>query len=209
MKAYALRNKIIGRRGTSNAAWEAFKAFAMDAKNGLPSSGRKLLKSAKGDKDGDKTRERFHHLLLDSLKKDRETEVKEDLAAAALQREQAANDSDKDLGHLIAPKAVIVQVVIVDPDDTTNVMPNGGYYWATAKVRQFVALKKIIVAKVLNGISNRIPERRYIRAMYGALTKPPADGTDPEDIERITSDDDLSNFIMLAKRVYAPVIIQA
>jgi len=70
MKAYALVNKITGRRGTSNAAWEAFKPFAMDSKNGLPSSGRKLLKSAKGDKDGKKARERFHHLLLDSLKKD-------------------------------------------------------------------------------------------------------------------------------------------
>jgi len=63
-------NKITGRRGTSNAAWEAFKAFAMDSKNGLPSSGRKLLKPAKGNKDSDKAYERVHHLLLDSLKKD-------------------------------------------------------------------------------------------------------------------------------------------
>jgi len=59
----------------------------MDAKNRLPSSGRKLLKSAKGDKEGDKARKHFHYLLLHSLKKDRETEVKEGLAAAALQRE--------------------------------------------------------------------------------------------------------------------------
>jgi len=176
---------------------------------GFPRRRRKLLKSAKSDKDGDKACERFHHLLLDSLKKDQEIEVKESLAAAALQREQAANDSDKDLGRPIAPKAVIVWVIIVDPDDATNVMPDGGYYWATAKVRQFVALKKIIVAEVLNSISNRIPEGRYICAMYGALTKPPADGTDPEDIERNTSDDDLSNFIMLAKQVYAPIMIQA
>jgi len=42
----------------------------MDFKNALPSSGRKLLKSAKGDKVGEKAREGFHHLLLDSLKKD-------------------------------------------------------------------------------------------------------------------------------------------
>jgi len=71
LKAYALMNKITGRHGTSNAAWEAFKAFGIDSKNGLPSSGRKLLKSAKGNKDGNKARERFHHLLLDTLKKDR------------------------------------------------------------------------------------------------------------------------------------------
>jgi len=85
LKVHALMNKITGRRGTSNTAWEAFKAFAMDSKNELPSSGRKLLKSAKGDKDGDKAHERCHHLLLDSLKKDRETEVKEGLADTALQ----------------------------------------------------------------------------------------------------------------------------
>jgi len=209
MKTYALMNKITGRRGTSNAAWEAFKAFAKDYKNGLPSSGRKLLKFAKGDKDGEKAHERFHHLLLDSLKKDRETKVKEGLAAAALQREQTANDSDKDLGRPITPKGVIVRVIIIDPDNPTDVTNDGGYYWATAKVRQFVALKKIIVAEVMNSISNRIPEGRYIRAMYGALTKPPADDTEPEDIERITSDDDLTNFVMLAKGVYAPVMIQA
>jgi len=143
------------------------------------------------------------------LKKDRETEVKEGLAAAALQREQAANDSDKDLGRPIATKAVIVRVVVIDPDNATDVTKDGGYCWATAKVRQFVALKKITLAEVLNGISTRIPEGRHIRAIYGALTKPPAHGTDPEDIERITSDDDLTNFVMLAKRVYAPIMIQA
>ena len=88
-------------------------------------------------------------------------------------------------------------------------MKDGGYCWPTAKGRQFVALKKMAVAEVLNGISTRIPERKHIRTMYGALTKPPADSTDPEEIDRIMSDDDLSNFIMLAKRVYAPIMIQA
>jgi len=88
-------------------------------------------------------------------------------------------------------------------------MKDGGYYWAIAKVRQLVALKKRTVPEDLNGISTRIPEGRHICAMYGALTKPPADGTDSEDIERITSDNDLSNFIMLAKQVYTPIMIQA
>ena len=113
------------------------------------------------------------------------------------------------MGRPIAHKAVIVRVVIVDPDNPTDVTNDGGYYWATAKVRQFVALKKIIVAKVMYDISNRIPEERYIRAMYRALTKPPADSTEPEEIERITSDDDLTNLVMLARGLYAPVMIQA
>jgi len=97
----------------------------------------------------------------------------------------------------------------MNPDNPTEVTNDGGYYWATAKLRQFVALKKIIVAEVLNGISTRIPEGRQIRDMYRALTKPPADGTNPEDIERITSDDYLSNFVMLAKQVYTAIMIQA
>jgi len=61
----------------------------------------------------------------------------------------------------------------------------------------------------MTGISNRIPEGRYICAMYRALTKPSADGTEPDDIERIISDNDLTNFVILAKWVYAPVMIQA
>jgi len=111
------------------------------------------------------------------------------------------------LGCPITTKAVIVWVIIIDPDNATDVMKNGDYDWAMAKVRQFVALKKIIVAEVLNNISTRIPERRHIRARYRALTKPPANGTDPEDIERIKSNDDLSNFIMLAQRVQAPIVM--
>jgi len=42
----------------------------MDAKNGHPSSRHKLLKSVKSDKQGEKAREHFYYLWLDSLKKD-------------------------------------------------------------------------------------------------------------------------------------------
>jgi len=82
MKANALANSITSRRGTSTAAWQAFRDHAMDLKNRLLASGRVLLQSDKGDKDGDKARDRFYYLLLDSLKKDRETETKEGLASA-------------------------------------------------------------------------------------------------------------------------------
>jgi len=103
---------------------------------------------------------------------------------------------------------VIVQVMIIDPDNPTNIMNDNVYYWAIAKVRQFVALKKTRVAEIMNSISNRILEGRYISAMYKALTEPPADSTEPEDIERLISGDDLTNFVMLAKGVYTQVIIQ-
>jgi len=72
MKAYALADGITGRRGTSTAAWQAFRDYTWDPKNGLPASGWALLQSDKGDKDGDKARDRFHYLLLDNQKKDRE-----------------------------------------------------------------------------------------------------------------------------------------
>ena len=52
----------------------------MQAKNGLPVSRRALFRTAVGDKEGDNTRDRFRNVLLDSLKKDRETGVKEGLA---------------------------------------------------------------------------------------------------------------------------------
>ena len=76
---------------------------------------------------------------------------------------------------------VIIHIVIIDSDNIIDVVNDSRYYWATAKVRQFVALKKIIMTEVLNNISTRILEGRYIHAIYMALTKPSADSTNLED----------------------------
>ena len=76
-------NNITGRRGTSDTTWEVFRQYGMDAKNGLPASGRQLLNAAVGDRDGNKAREQYNHLILDSLKKDRETDTKGGLKTAA------------------------------------------------------------------------------------------------------------------------------
>jgi len=116
LKAYALMNNITGRRGTSNAAWDAFKTFAIQPKSGLPVSGRTLLNTPIGDKEGNKATDRFHHLLLDSLKKDRETGVKEDLASAGRQRENAANNSYGNEERPIILPSVLVRVAIVNPN---------------------------------------------------------------------------------------------
>jgi len=56
----------------------------MQPKNGLVASGRTLLNTAVGDKQGNKARDRFYHLLLDSLKKDYKAGVKQGLASAAI-----------------------------------------------------------------------------------------------------------------------------
>jgi len=62
--------------------------------------------------------------------------VKEGLAAAALQREHTANDSDKEgRSQAIVTKSVIVRVVIIDPDNAMDIANDRGYCWATAKVR--------------------------------------------------------------------------
>ena len=116
MKPYALANSITGRRGTSTATWQAFRDHAMDPKNGLPASGRALLQSDKEDKDGDKARDRFHYLLLDSPKKDRETETKEGLVSANQKQDQAAYDFDRYGPGPIESPALVVRVVIIDPE---------------------------------------------------------------------------------------------
>ena len=54
-----------------------------------------MLSLPERDEDGDKARKQFHYLLLDSLKKDQETLIKEGLASAAQKPKRAANDSDK------------------------------------------------------------------------------------------------------------------
>ena len=70
-----------------------------------------------------------------------------------------------------------VRVVLVDPDKGTDLQDNTGQFkWATASTKQIVVLKGITVAAVINSIGGRIPDGRHVRAVYGAVAKPPADG---------------------------------
>ena len=96
MKAYILRKGIKGRQGTSNAAWEAYLEFAQEAKNGPHASGENMSTLPRRDSNGEKARERFHYMLLDSLKQDRETDTKFGLVATARKRKLAANDSGEE-----------------------------------------------------------------------------------------------------------------
>jgi len=207
LKAYALMNNITGRRATSNATWNTFKTFAMQANYGLPASGRTLLNTPVGDKEGDKAGNRFHHLLLDSLKKDHVTGVKEGLASAARQRENATNDSDRNEEHPIILPSVLVRVAIVDPNIVGDTNSAGEYVWATASSKQFVAWKKVAIVEVIKGIQDRIPAGKHVRAIYGAISKPNADGSQPEDITRIISDEDLTNFLTAANGVYRRIML--
>ena len=47
-----------------------------------------------------------------------------------------------------------------------------------------------------------------MRAVYGAVAKPPADGDEPDDTEGITFDEDLRNFLEVTWGVYKPITFQ-
>jgi len=182
LKVYVLMNNITGRWGTSNMAWDAFKTFTMQPKSGLPASGRTLLNTPVGGKEGNKARDRFHHLLLDSLKKDHETGVKEGLASAARQGENAANDLDGNEERPIILPSVLLRVAIINPNGAVDTNTAGEYIWATARRKQFVALKNVAIVQVIKGIKDHIPAGKHVRAIYGAITKPNADGSDPDNL---------------------------
>jgi len=201
-------NNITGRWGTSNATWNAFKTFAMQANHGLPASGRMLLNTPVGDKEGDKARDQFHYVLLDSRKKDRETGVKEGLASAARQRENATNDSDGNEERPIILPSVLVRVAIVDPNVAGDTNAAGEYVWATASRKQFVALKNVAIVEVIKDIKDWIPAGKHVWAIYVAISKPNADGSQPEDITRIISDEDLTNFLTAVNGVCRPIMLQ-
>ena len=68
-----------------------------------------------------------------------------------------------------------------------------------------MALKGTTVVAVINSIRTSILGGRHVRAVYGAVAKLPADGDEPDDNERITSDVDLRNFLEVTRGVYKPI----
>ena len=85
---------------------------------------------------------------------------------------------------------------------------SGNLQWVTARIRQLVPLRNLTMAEIVSGIGLRIPNGKYVGAMYGAITKPPPNGGVPEDMERITSDADLANFIEVTSGAYKPIMVQ-
>ncbi|KAF8415070.1 hypothetical protein EV426DRAFT_701827 [Tirmania nivea] len=201
-------NEIMGRHGTSKAVWEGFKAFALEPKNGLPASRCTLLGMQREDKEGDKAQKRFHYLLLDSLKKDCETETRDGLIAASRWRENNRDDLEVAQPRPIMVASATVQVVIVNPNEAADKNANLDYVWATATKKQLVGLKNVTIMEIVDAIKTRIPNGKYVRAIWGAVSKPPGDGGKLEDVEFITSDEDLVNFLEVAKGMYKPTMLQ-
>ena len=177
MKAYTLMKGMKGRQGTSNAAWEAYREFAQEAKNEHLVCGRNMLTLPRGDRDGEKARERFHHLLLDSVKQDRERDMKSGLAAAARKRKLVGDDSGEEAEtsnrrRMAAPLKTI-RVVVVEHQKE---LMSANLQWATARIRQLVPLRNLTMAEIVSGMGPRIPNSNYVRTMYSAITKPPPNG---------------------------------
>ena len=70
-----------------------------------------------------------------------------------------------------------------------------------------MALKELTIAALINAINATILGAKYVRSIFGAITKPPANGAKPEDIERITCDQDLRNFIEVTRGAYKPIMM--
>jgi len=103
---------------------------------------------------------------------------------------------------------VLVQVAILNPNVAEDTNAAAEYVWATARRKQFVTLKNVAIVEVIKGIKDWIPAGKHVWAIYSAITKPNADGSEPDDRTRIISDEDLPNFLTAANGVYRPIMLQ-
>ena len=65
----------------------------------------------------------------------------------------------------------------MNADVAADVNADGQYIWAIATRKQFVSGKNVRIAEVVKCIQNRIPAGKHVRAIYGAISKPDADGS--------------------------------
>lgn len=213
MKAHFTTNNITKRRDANRAQWDAVMAHAKKIEHGFPQSGLDLV--GKNTDAGRQAKEHLNHLVLDCLKKGRETETKEDLAKASRKRRAAAADLDEEEEDDISQPAAatVVRVYIADPDaPACRIVPAVtdpalAYKWATCPKSQLVRLKEISLAELYKGVKSRLGDDK-IRAVYGALEKPAADGSVPTDVERLHTDEDLLNFFDVVKNIYTPICLQ-
>ena len=210
MKVYYTTNNIKSRNDASQAQWKNAKEHGLKVEHGFPQSGLDLLK--KNNAAGQKAKDHLNNLLLDCLKKTRETETREDLATAGRRRtaaeaEAALNLDPDDAESQTLSTGRIVRVYISSPDNLASKALDGSYLWATCPKSQLVKLKTLTLAELHSGIKKRL-ENGKIRAIYGALDKPPANGNVPSDVERIYTDEDLENFVDVTHGSYNPTCLQ-
>ena len=61
--------------------------------------------------------------------------------------------------------------------------------------KQIVVLKEITVVAVIKPVGSKIPDGRQVSAVYGVVAKQLADGDEPNDTDRTTSNQNLRDFL--------------
>ena len=149
----------------------------MRVENGLPASRETMLNLPRGDKNGEKVRERFPYLLIDFLNKDGETMTKGGLESTAIKRKRAVNNTDDDESAPLHPNNTptkAIRVLLIDPDKPMDLVgASGQFKWAMGRTKQLVALKELTIAALMNAINARIPAAKYVRSIFGDVTEPP------------------------------------
>ena len=84
----------------------------------------------------------------------------------------------------------------------------GNYFCTNARNKQLVALRRITMQDIVDGVRLRNTNGRIVQAIYGALNTPPQNRQNPADVELVTKDAYLANMIVVAEGAYKPLLFQ-
>jgi hypothetical protein len=202
VKAWARTNGVTGKRAAGSALWNRFKAHAM-SETGLPASGKTLLETGPAAiKRAAQTA--FDKLLQDVMKKARDTtrnnalQQVADLAASAPNVQFAPEDAvgrnvGRNEGENETGLRKSVRIFLIDPIRAEDKNQAGEYKWDGCKSHCVAIMKSASLLEVVDKIRGKIPDRRTVRAIFGALDNPTPTNTIP-DATRLQSDEEVEAF---------------
>ena len=195
VKAWARVNGVTGKRMAGKTLWSSLRTHAR-SETGLPASGRRLLEGGVAGMRR-KAETALDNLLQDVLKKARETERRYNalhlaqFAAHSPTTSDAARCTPGSEGQEFRKP---VRIFIVDPARGNEVKDARGQYMWDGCPSQCVAMVNVAsLAELVGKVRERIPARRTIRAIYGALANPVPPSMVPE-ATRLQSDEEVEAF---------------
>ncbi|KAF8417593.1 hypothetical protein EV426DRAFT_622692 [Tirmania nivea] len=227
-QSYMRLHEIVGITNPGKQQFDAAVTAAINRK-GVPDVGRKLLRSEAASKRVTEAKYLFRQLVSDCCKKVQEThkrrkiqqfskneaadaELEEDLPVWDLEREKdlPVGDSEREIDHAqrFSIRAALINTSIAN--DQLDVGPPSTYKWNKARVSHLFTLTNISLIGLHEAIKGRYRTDRFkVRAIYGILSKPAANGScSADDIIRITSDQELKDFLIIGKANYSPLWLQ-